>query len=252
MTSSSATSFKLISLNIESDKHLDAVLPFLEREKADIICFQEILKSNLGLFAAKLGFQYAFAPTAIVDNSEGAADEWGVAIFKKAPLLNLSQEYYSTGARHPGELRQANTKDQDTLQRVLLSVEVETANGPVRVGTTHFTWTPNGQADDLQRRDLIRLFEVLKPYPQILFCGDFNAPRGGEIYSAIAARYRDCLPSGVSSTLDPDFHRVRGLELAVDSIFTSAAIGVTDVRVVSGVSDHRALIAQVRLPGGLS
>jgi exonuclease III len=31
---------KLININIEGDKHFDTVIPFLEKEKPDVLCLQ--------------------------------------------------------------------------------------------------------------------------------------------------------------------------------------------------------------------
>lgn len=55
---------KLITLNIEMDKHYSRFLPFLDSEKADVICLQEVPESAL-LYFHERGFATVFAPMII-------------------------------------------------------------------------------------------------------------------------------------------------------------------------------------------
>lgn len=239
------TVIRLISLNIERDKHLDRLLPFLRNEDADVLCLQEVLKGDLPVIADSLGYVAHFAPSVISSRRDGEADEWGVAILSRLDLHDIRKDYYFTGGRKPGDVKASPALDQDGFQRVLLSASIGSASGPIRIGTTHFTWTPDGRADDLQRRDIKQLLNTLSDFKDIVFCGDFNAPRGGEIFDILAAHYKDWLPETVTSTLDPDLHKAKGLELAVDSIFSTPDYRVADFEVISGVSDHRALVASI-------
>ena len=55
---------------------------------------------------------------------------------------------------------------------------------------THFTWTPNAEVNEMQRQDLPTLFASLDRVPEFILCGDFNAPRGKEIFDTIATVYK--------------------------------------------------------------
>jgi hypothetical protein len=55
----------------------------------------------------------------------------------------------------------------------------------------------------------------------------------------------DHLPANVTSTLDPQFHRAKGLEYVVDTIFSTPEYEVTEVRVLNGISDHKGIVARV-------
>ena len=78
-----------------------------------------------------------------------------------------------------------------------------------------------------------------------MFCGDFNAPRGGEVFDQLASHYSDCVPPEITTTIDQELHRAKGLQYVVDSIFSTDQYRLEDVRVQSGVSDHCALIGRV-------
>ena len=82
-------------------------------------------------------------------------------------------------------------------------------------------------------------------------CGDFNAPRGGEIFSALATRWHDNIPGTYHTSLDLSLHKagkVDGERLAtlmVDGLFTTPGYRTSRVELVPGVSDHCAIVAEV-------
>ena len=114
-----------------------------------------------------------------------------------------------------------------------------------RVCTTHFRWTPDGEADDAQRTDMIALLSVLESLQDFVLVGDFNTPRGGDMFAELANRYKDNVPREFTSSLDPTLHRAAPLERMVDGIFTTPCYVVSDVEMISGISDHRALVANI-------
>jgi exonuclease III len=57
------TSIKLITLNIEGDRHLDRVIPFLQKENAHVVCLQEVLQSNVELLKKELQMFGEYEPT---------------------------------------------------------------------------------------------------------------------------------------------------------------------------------------------
>jgi hypothetical protein len=66
--------------------------------------------------------------------------------------------------------------------------DVEKENQLFRIGTTHFTWTPDGTADEIQKEDIKALFACLDPLDDFVLCEDFNFRRGGELYAIMARR----------------------------------------------------------------
>jgi len=79
----------------------------------------------------------------------------------------------------------------------------------------------------------------------IIFCGDFNAPRGRKTWSILSSKLKDNIPDEIMTTVDAKIHRAGNLMLVVDGLFTSKNYKVTGVRVISGVSDHCAIVANI-------
>lgn len=234
----------IASLNIEKHAHIERVKKFLDKHNFDVVCFQEVLRKDFLRFRKEYRMRGAFAPMVKGRFFEGshAWDTSGVALLSRFPILNVRSEYYPGRRAHIVEF---SKKDRTTVNHVLLTGEIKKDGERFVVGTTHFTWTPDGGADDLQRRNLKKLLAALKIFPEIILCGDFNAPRGGEIFSALAGRYTDNIPSRYATSIDPRLHRAGALRRMVDGLFTTPAYRASNVRLVKNVSDHCAIIARI-------
>ncbi|MFA7309641.1 MAG: endonuclease/exonuclease/phosphatase family protein [Candidatus Paceibacterota bacterium] len=241
---------RLVSLNIEHSKHLDLVVPFLISKNADIVCLQEVRESDIADIAATVGARYIFAPMTR-QTHEGKENVVGIAIL--SPLMIEKHEVaFYTGDR---ELPKSDTADEPTYNNKLspmLFCDIRVRDELYRVGTTHFTWTPDGSASEEQRVHMNALLAIVGPKEDLILCGDFNAPRGGEIFGMLSSRYTDNIPPQYKTSLDLDLHRAakdKRDELEdkmVDCLFTTPAYECSHVHLESGVSDHMAVIAEVR------
>ncbi|MEI7720066.1 MAG: endonuclease/exonuclease/phosphatase family protein [bacterium] len=250
-------SLKLVSLNIERSNHLDRVLPFLAAEAPDVVCLQELMEYDIPRFAQEFGPHFHFDPMTI-HQAEGREGKMGVGIFSHNPFVATRTHYYRGKAGQVPthiEMSGAVTEEEKgrSVSGMLLVAEIMHENALYRVGTVHFTWTAKGGTNDLQRADLHTLLELLEHEREIVFCGDFNAPRGGEIFSKIADAYADNVPSKYKTSIDATLHRNgrdRPEELAdkmVDGLFTSPHYHAKDVSLVPGISDHCAIVATVTI-----
>lgn len=239
--------FTLLTLNVEYDKHRSAVTAMLTRQKPDIFCFQEVPKQYAESFAKHLGYEWRYAPMAtLLPRDSNAQIDMGIMI-AWSPHLKIcdeSMDIYSYGDTRSPLL---TSEFPNATKRVLLTVQLQYGVNKFRIGTTHFTWTPDGLPSLVQRADLNALLLLLSRYDAegIILCGDFNAPRGGEIYSMMSTHYTDNLPREITTTIDNNLHRMAPLTLAVDSIFSTNEHTVNQVQIIDGVSDHVALFAQV-------
>src|SRR5690349_16591735 len=78
---------KLISLNTEAGKHIDIQKSFLKSEKADIICLQEIFKSDFLLIKKYLSMYGLFTPTWIrTVKGMKTPQPMGIALLSKFPI----------------------------------------------------------------------------------------------------------------------------------------------------------------------
>ncbi len=240
--------FKLISINIEDEKHIDRVLDFIHREKPDVLCLQELLERDVPIFEKTLDAQSIFAPMGILPPAD-SKKIIGVGIFSLFPLHDVQSHYYAQYSDHP---RVWHDEITDPINRVLLSAKITVNEIPYMIATTHFTWTPDGQATPRQRRDLSALLTILSEYDEILFCGDMNAPRGRETFDAIAERYQDHIPPQYLTSLDPELHRRKNeIRRMVDGLFSTPHYRVEDVRLQHGISDHMAIVATISSPASI-
>lgn len=247
---------KLISLNIEGHRHLaERTIPFLLNGKPDVVCLQEVFAVDFPHLKHALGMDGLFIPMATVDkvsiHQSHALGEWGVALLSKIPGTLFDAATYVTKPGKPIPIF-FDQGDPNSMNRVLAwaTVPVGDSNNSYTIATTHFTWSPKGsytqeQADTLQ--DLLQLTQKLPPH---ILCGDFNSPRiAGEnnAFAQLAKVYTDTIPPEVTTSLDGQWHKAGQLELMVDGLFSSAEYKVSNVEVVGGVSDHKALVATVEL-----
>jgi endonuclease/exonuclease/phosphatase family metal-dependent hydrolase len=234
-------SIKLLTLNIEADRHLDRVEATIAEHLPDVVCLQEVLESDCARLASAGRYDVKFSLSAHLPKWSGGHRNWGVAVLSRVPVRDQREYYYSENAR----IRVVS--EPNDVRRVVVMTEFDHLGQPYRIATTHFTWSPDGHIIELQTADFGRLSRVLSAYPDYALCGDFNAPRGREMFDKFIDELGliDHLPASVTSTLDPKFHRAKGLELAVDTIFSTPQYRVTETRVLEGISDHKGILARI-------
>jgi exonuclease III len=236
---------KIISLNIEGDKHLAEVIGLIDKERPEAVCLQEIFEEDFNLLTKRFGMGGIFAPTVFIDKPGkpgfGKKGVFGIAMMGKLAGKFGSAYYFK---RRTQELPKYGGKP-NAGHRALVWQGIE---GRRKIASTHFTWSKGGQTTEKQRRELNRLIKLLvnRVKPDIL-CGDFNAPRGAEIWSKLAEKFIDNIPPEVKTTLDPKLHYANGVELVVDGFFTDpkSKIKIDRLRLIGGVSDHLAIAAEL-------
>ncbi|MBU6323328.1 MAG: endonuclease/exonuclease/phosphatase family protein [Patescibacteria group bacterium] len=239
-----------VSLNIEKRKHLDAVLPFLAKRAADVVCVQELSELDIPAFEKELGAS-AFLPMwRTADDSpdgDGPGTLVGVGIFSRLPFVRTDTRYYHRAAAGTPTFADKSVEEKRVSQNLgVLLADVEKDGVTYRSASTHFTWTPDGEADEYQRQDVRTMLDLLESEGEYVLCGDFNAPRGKEIFSAISAKLKDNVPSEYETSIDGNIHRAGALPYMVDGLFSTPGYAVSDVEMHCGVSDHCALTATIR------
>ena len=187
---------------------------------------------------------HAYVPMAL-HPGDGLIRPFGIGILSRIPILRSeSIPYAGLGSgRELVDLSSADSKVRTSRYFVVLAT-VALADARFTIGNTHFPWTPDGSASDDQREACDRLIGLLGERPVVL-CGDFNAPRGGEIFSRLAAHWRDNIPARYTSSIDPNPHRAGRLPLMVDAAFSTDHYRVRNVAMHEGVSDHCAITADI-------
>lgn len=243
---------KVISLNIECNKHYDLIFPFFEKEQPDVICLQEVLEEDFVMLKTKLGMEGYFKPFTYYSSTHEQyrsvyGKRHGVAIFAKSftdhgSFYYWGEEHFSMMPFAEYQLDIEKYKSYVLVWADAVSITGET----IRFVTTHFPVTVEGESSPHQLEILPPFFKYLSGLGELVLCGDFNAPRGNETFTRISKNYKDTIPHTYTTSLDQVIHRVPDLkEFMVDGLFTSPAIIATEVALCDGVSDHKAVVATV-------
>ena len=254
---------KLIHLNIERNKHLKAVSQLIESQKPDVMCMCEIAEVDANFFSNKFGYKMVYSP--ILNSDRGT---YGSTILSKMQIIESSNIRYDDKTsdalpfvKFDGGISNGNRpKDRFSYHNSVLTATISNERGGmVTISTTHFPVTDHStpghedhvfdETNDVREVNHTKIFfdrfmSIIKnlPYP-LVFTADLNNPRGEYIYDALAHTLIDLTPSDIKSTLDPEMHHLKNIDLVVDTIMVSPDIQVDTVNVVDGVSDHKALIS---------
>jgi len=238
----------LISLNIERDKHLERIIPFLKKQRPDVVCLQEVYRKDFLRLKKLLKMNGRFVPMSMGRHATNERlKAFGVCILTKLSGRFAEKFYYGNPHLPLNVFRKPNEKtvDQKTIKKVFLYGTLKKGKTHFTIGTTHFTWSADGKIDAHQRRDAVALLRIFRSIPDIVFCGDFNAPRGHETFELFSRKFTDHIPLRYKTSIDPRFHRAGKLQLMVDGLFSVPHYRAKNVRLVCGLSDHCAIIAKI-------
>jgi exonuclease III len=240
---------KLISLNIECNFHLDLVLPFLKLEKPDVICLQEVLEADFPNIKKELGLEGVFQAFDYVRSSHYPTiqgQKVGLAIFAKE-IKNSGYIFYAGKESNLDESFDKYKSDETIYRnKALLWIETMNERGILhKVVNIHLPVTKEGAVTPYQLETCDKLMEKLKNLGEFVLCGDTNAPRGKEAFAKISSVYKDNIPTEYQTSIDQNLHKVKGIQFMVDGLFTTVSYTATNVKLVDGVSDHMAIVANI-------
>lgn len=244
-----STPLGYLSLNIEGSKHLELVETLIRKHLPDIVTLQEVHEQDVPRLAEARGYAHRFESMAsYTHNESGIAMRKGLLIMWEHSLVLEDLQAYPYVIAPDAEDASVVLRGPNQRNRILLVAELMKDGKQYRFATTHFTWTHNSSVDDAQREGLKKLLAILSRYDDergVILSGDFNAPRGREIWDTLARKYHDNIPEDIETTLDQTLHRVKGLMCVVDGLFTTLGYTVSDVEIVDGVSDHKAILVKI-------
>lgn len=244
---SKQASIKLLQCNIEGSKHLERLVPFLKAQSAEVVCLQEAFEVDVNLLSQELGMSAYFvplldaqAPNSFTCDPKGL---WGLAILTNLPVMAKQHQYYVGSSNVIPPIDEQN---HNCLNRAVAWVDVVKQGVTYRMATTHFTWSPAGSFIQLQAENLVALTHILQTdLKEFVLCGDFNAPRGGEVYHRLTSWLTDYIPPHITTSIDKKWHRAGDLQLMVDYVFATGNYQASQVTLHDNVSDHMAVTALI-------
>ena len=182
---------------------------------------------------------------------------YGVAIICRGSA-RFAEHYYAGRTELDffefDEVSFSAAKEQAMQRYVLGEIEMVKDGVPYKIFTTHFPISDLfGRVNVFQREAMYSMLEVLRTQGDLVLCGDFNTSRhsaapDNELWDMMAAQMRDNIPDEINSSIDAALHRsgrngldFEKLRILVDGVFSTPGYIVSDVQLISGVSDHKAI-----------
>lgn len=243
---------KLITLNIEGERHYDSVTSLIKNESADVLCLQEV-PEKYAKCLEDLGYYTTFALRCF-KSQEGPEYKDGIVVATKSEHSAKTHYYYEYPDK-PDDIF-IDEIGRRSCHQPLLYVSVMVDNFEYRIVNTHFTWSVDGFVNNAQKEDLESLLEYTQTLPPHLLSGDLNLPRiHNQLYKNVTNSYLDNIPRHIKSSLDPQLHRIVNNpkdahhinDFMVDYIFSQPPYLVSNVELRFGVSDHAAVIADISI-----
>ncbi len=240
---------KLISINIECNRHTDRVLDFLKKEKADVVCIQELLEEEFDFYKKELGLGGVFQTWNYFRSpyyGDLIGKRQGVAIFTKEIIESGSVFYTGSKANILKPFEEYMSDEKFQKNKAFVWADVKDEEGvKFRIITTQLPVTKEGEVTPYQLEVINLMLHQLESFEEFILCGDMNAPRGRQSFSLIAEKYKDNIPPKYKTSIDQNLHKVKGIQFMVDGLFTTSTYKASNVRLQDGVSDHMAIIADI-------
>jgi endonuclease/exonuclease/phosphatase family metal-dependent hydrolase len=264
--------FNILHLNIERNNHIETLKKLIKESNPHIICLAEAMNKDIKKIANDFGYQFAFAPLILLKDGNNT-DQEGSAILSKYPILEVNKYRYDDQISDitplvliedliskNGERPSNRFKYNYTLLTASIKIN---ENQKIIVSTTHFPVTDHNSPgyknhemknflniDDIEHSNVCmdRLIHIIRSLDgPIIFTADLNNPRGEYIYDLLAHELIDIVPNSLKSSIDPKLHRVKNLQLLVDTIMVSSDFKTESFKVIEGVSDHKAYFATLNI-----
>lgn len=221
-------SLKFLQLNIETNKHFDKIIPFLEKENFDVLLLEEVFENDAKMLAERFGMHLCL----------------GKYLFRKGDRKVILSKYPFSKTEDIFIWGKDSRYHFPTEDFSLLKAQIIYDGKQYNLCNTHLPVSyPGNIIVDYQKDCYHILKEILIEEKNVLFTGDLNAPRGTYIFDDIATYMTDNIPKEIDSTIDPGLHRNRDLNIryVVDAVFSAGNHVVRDVLVHEGLSDHKGI-----------
>lgn len=240
---------KLISLNIELNRHHDLVLPFLKKENPDIICLQELLEEDFDMYKKELGMEGVIRITSYVNDSihlESLGKKYGIGIFSNS-IVDSGYSFYVSDLHNIEIPYEDYVSDKNLVEcRALLWADIKDGSDNIfKIVTSHMPITHHGEVTTFQIESNDKFIKQAKELGDFVFCGDTNAPRGREAFDRISKEFKDNIPLSCKTSLDSKIHKSGGVDFMVDCLFTTSKYIASNVELKGGISDHMAVISDI-------
>jgi endonuclease/exonuclease/phosphatase family metal-dependent hydrolase len=242
---------KLLQLNIWEGKLTRAVLPFLDKEKPDILCLQEVFSCDAkvpvprNLFDAlqciqeRTGYEYCFFSPLLSGVFAGQKADFGQAILSRYPLSD-QHALFTNGKYNPD----FTVGTYDRMEAILQTCTVHAGGKTFSLANHHGHWLIDPMGDEVSVEKMALVKAQLEKLPQpLIFAGDLNVKCESPAMRVFDGFLTNLIAKhNITSTLGP-LGKVP--DVACDHILVSDDVDVHDFRVSEDIiSDHKALLME--------
>lgn len=241
---------KILQINIWGGKLDRNLRSFLQREKADILCLQEVVKlpggysfffEDLEEIQNNAGYEYVHFTPSYECNFMHRKMSWGNAILSKKPFIKTNDLYtYLEKVDDFDRLEHTDYNAGRALQHAVIKTNKGFLNLLNHHGY-HINGHKNGDNETLRQCGLIADYIKELEGPVVL-CGDFNLVPDSPSIKLINDRLINHVKENrIATTRTSLTHKTE----ACDYIFTSPDIEIKTFEVFDDVvSDHKALMIE--------
>lgn len=239
------TGLRIMSWNLRgaAKPRLDAVVEVVQAHEPDVIALQEIRRGQARRIAGLLGWR---RPAWAFKHNPYWPAWWlaeGLAVLSRHRLAVL-----------PTVVLTPEINRRTFRRRILLPVEVLLdEDRRLLVIDAHLS---SGDDDELRVREARHLLSILPDALPTVFVGDLNAtPRAGSITELVERGFVDAWSAAAVAGESGFTYPANAPRRRIDYVMVTGGVRVADVSVpddlgaaMSGLSDHRPLLARLELP----
>jgi endonuclease/exonuclease/phosphatase family metal-dependent hydrolase len=240
---------KILQLNIWGGKLGKQIIELIQREKPDVVCFQEAtqLPHETGLLFTQLseirvtcGFENEYFSPVFGFTMMNHKAEFGNAILSHLPFLHTQTMF-----TRKEYIEAFDVSDGDYNIRNLQHVVVEQDGKKINILNHHGHHIHQHKMGDAETlRQCTMIAEYIKALEgEVVLCGDFNlAPESESLELLNSFLVNHAKESGATTTRTPLTHKTE----VCDYIFTSKGLTAASFKVLPDIaSDHAALVIEV-------
>ncbi len=248
---------KILQLNIEKGRFLDAVVGYIRRHLFDIVCLQEVAGGRLAsqgknCYETITAFTGMHGELAVYLNIKGDTSSFigNATLFRNELHLAFSHTIWLKPYQEKPDPKSIDFRN---VARCALATILTRGGKEILVVNTHLAWGPTPNDALYKRNQAEKLYRWIKRNMNVpfLLSGDFNLNPQTKIVTSFSSlgvnltkKYR------ITNTLNPRFHYAKNLfpsGLPVDYIIADRRLKVNEfyVEEKADLSDHYGLVAEI-------
>lgn len=243
----------VLQWNIWFKEDPSKIAGFLQNNKADIICLQEMtinskdhtIKDVPAYIAEELGYKY-YQKELPIESTDGEKMMLANGIFSRFPISKVHYAWIN---------EPQNSGGYDDEYRAYVEVTVNIQGKDLSVGTTHMSYTHRFQETDNKQYETIKLCSELKKHTEsFVFTGDLNALKDSHTINLIESHLHNAGPPADKNTWTTKPFSYNGFEETdlnwrLDYVFMTPDLKIVSSETLqTNLSDHLPILTKILLP----